>query len=253
MEMTNDTYKLIGVGLYTVAEAARLTGISPGRVRRWIRGYSFRSAGEIHVSPPVVRRERGTGDQGGFGLTFKELMEVRFVHAFLELGVTWANLRVAHDRAAKLLETSHPFATRRFFTDGSRILTRIGKPTMLDVGADQMAFSRIVGQYVKGPLDFEGQVPIRWWPMGRARRVVIDAARSFGQPIVSTEGVPTAVLHRAYLAEANSDGADRPEIASEPSAGPELSTPAVARVAKWFEVENRSVRAAVEYEVRLAA
>lgn len=253
MEMTNDTYKLIGVGLYTVAEAARLTGISRGRVRRWMKGYSFRSAGEIHVSPPVVRKESETGDQGRFALTFKDLMEVRFVHAFLEFGVTWANLRAAHDRAAQLLRTSHPFATQRFFTDGSRILTRIGEPAILNVGADQIVFSRIVGQYVKGPLDFEGQVPIRWWPMGRARGVVIDAGRSFGQPIISTEGVPTAVLHRAYLAEAHGEGNSRHERAATLSGPAELSTPAVARVAKWFEVENRSVRAAVEYELRLAA
>jgi hypothetical protein len=30
-------------GIYTVPEAARLTGVSTGRIRRWLRGYRYTS------------------------------------------------------------------------------------------------------------------------------------------------------------------------------------------------------------------
>jgi uncharacterized protein (DUF433 family) len=57
------------------------------------------------------------------------------------------------------------------------------------------------------------------------RGVVIDPDRQFGRPIVEREGVPTEVLSASFRAEQSLD-----------------------RVARWFEVEKSSVRAAVEFE-----
>lgn len=68
----------------------------------------------------------------------------------------------------------------------------------------------------------------RWFPVA-SRRVVIDPARSFGQPIVQ-EGVPTLVLAKTFAAEGS-----------------------YSRVARWYDVDVRSVRAAVDFEHRLAA
>ena len=43
---------LLGIGLYTVSDVARLTGISPGRLRRWLRGYAYRaSQGQVTMAP----------------------------------------------------------------------------------------------------------------------------------------------------------------------------------------------------------
>ena len=66
--------------------------------------------------------------------------------------------------------------------------------------------------------------------MSRTRRVVIDPTRSFGQPIVNTGGVPTAVIFRSFRAEDS-----------------------VARVAAWYDIHERDVRDAIEFEKRLAA
>jgi uncharacterized protein (DUF433 family) len=66
--------------------------------------------------------------------------------------------------------------------------------------------------------------------MGPRRHVVVDPLRSFGQPVVNKEGVPTAVLSHALDVEKS-----------------------VARVARWFEVSRASVKAAAEFEARLAA
>jgi uncharacterized protein (DUF433 family) len=59
---------------------------------------------------------------------------------------------------------------------------------------------------------------------------MLDPLRNFGEPIVTKEGVPTRVLARSYQAEHS-----------------------MARVAKWYDVDVESVRAAVEFERRLAA
>ena len=96
---TTDCYQWTGSGLYTIAEAARLTGISPGRVRRWMRGYTFVRGNEPRTSPPVIRGQYALNEQGSIALSFMDLMEVRFVDAFLKKGVRWPTLRKAHDRA----------------------------------------------------------------------------------------------------------------------------------------------------------
>jgi uncharacterized protein (DUF433 family) len=45
---------------------------------------------------------------------------------------------------------------------------------------------------------------LRWFPLGKNRRVVVDPGRSFGRPI-SLEGVPTAVLASALKAEKSAE------------------------------------------------
>jgi hypothetical protein len=252
-----ERYQWIGSGLYTIAEAARLTGISEGRVRRWMRGYTFQRRGEPRTSPPVVLGEYAATDSGTIALSFVDLIEVRFVDAFLKKGVKWPVLRKAHDKAANELGVDHPFATRKFSTDGHTILTRIGESAIIDIAGGQLGFYRILKRYLVKGLDFRGQLAIRWWPLGKRRSVVIDAARSFGQPIVSKEGVPTAVLHHAYLAESRAKDSLKSDrklsgvVESVSSAAEHID--AIERVAKWYDVERHSVRAAVEYELQLAA
>src|SRR5216683_3819646 len=253
--MTADRQQWIGSGLYTIAEAARLTGISPGRVRRWMRPFVRR--GEPRISPPLILGEYGSNEPGSIALSFMDLVEVRFVDAFLKKGVRWRTLREAHDRAAKDLRVTHPFATRKFATDGHSILARIGQAAIVDIVGGQLGSHRILKDYLVTGLDFKDQLAVRWWPLGRHRPVVIDASRSFGQPIVNREGVPTAVLHRAYIAESRSQidlksHADSSE-AAESASGTALHAGAIERVARWYDVERRSVRAAVEYELQLAA
>ena len=255
--MTTDCYQWIGSGLHTVAEACRLTGISPGRVRRWMRGYTFVRRGEPRTSPPLILGEYASNEPGSIALSFMDLVEVRFVDAFLKKGVRWPTLREAHDRAARELGVSHPFATRKFATDGHSILARIGQAAIVDIVGGQLGFHRILKDHLVTGLDFKDQLAVRWWPLGRHRPVVIDASRSFGQPIVNREGVPTAVLHRAYIAESRSQigltSLAEPSEAAESALGTTLHAGAIERVARWYDVERRSVRAAVEYELQLAA
>ncbi len=51
-------------------------------------------------------------------LGFLDLIEIRFVDAFRRVGVSWATLRRANERAQEMFGGSHPFCTNRFVTDG---------------------------------------------------------------------------------------------------------------------------------------
>jgi Putative DNA-binding HTH domain len=245
-----DNFRWIGCGIYTAAEASRLTGISAGRIRRWMEGYTFARKGEVRTSPPVLSRGlEAISESEAVTLSFRDLIEVMCVSGFLSAGVRWPRLRKAHEKAAKVLGNDHPFASRRFLTDGYSVLLNIDDKFLLDLVSDQFALFEVLRPYLKTDgIDFADEFAARWWPMGKRKPVFVDGRISFGQPVV-TQGVPTLVLYRAYLAERRS----RTAAAIRAPIGATIDQKTVLYVADWYSVASRSVRAAVEYEARLAA
>jgi uncharacterized protein (DUF433 family) len=222
----------LNTGIYGVPEAARLTKVSPGKIRRWIKGYDFRKGEAVRHSDAVW-----TGTlrplEGKVALGFLDLMEIRFVDAFLRAGVSWNTMRQAHQRARQEIRSDHPFCTNRFATDGRRILltpaTESRDAALLDLVSSQREFQRIVAPFLT-QLEFTEDNLARWWPMGRKRYVVVDPARNLGRPTAAKSGVPTDVLARSVKANDS------------------LET-----VARWYEVLPEEVRDAVEFEASLAA
>jgi hypothetical protein len=243
-------YRWIGRGVYTIAEASRLTGISPGRIHRWLEGYSFRRRGELRESPPVLSRASHIlpGSES-MTLSFRDLIEIMCVSGFLKAGVRWPRLRKAYEKAGEILDIDHPFATRRFLTDGYSVLLKVDDKVLLDLVSDQFALFEVLRSYLKTDgLDFADEFAARWWPMGKRRPVFVDGRISFGQPVV-TQGVPTLVLYRAYLAERRT----RSTAATSDSKLQAIDQKTVRCVANWYSISALLVRAAVEYETRLAA
>ena len=224
----------IGVGIYSVPEAARLSGVSTGRIRRWLPGYTYEYRGTARASAPVWQRQLPTMDDK-LALGFQDLLEVRMVDAFRKRGVTWPTLRAAAENLQKLFGVTHPFSSRRFLSDGRSVFAEIsdesGGSALLDIVRTQYAFVQVLGPLLQGVQFDQYDQASRWWPLGLKRRVVIDPARSFGQPIVSKEGVPTSLIAQAYRAARQS----------------------TAAVAQWYDLDARSVRDAVEFEQKLAA
>jgi uncharacterized protein (DUF433 family) len=222
---------LVSAGIYTVPEASRLTKVSTSRIRRWLKGYEFKTGKARHQSKPVWAGQFGPVD-GKMAVGFRDLMEIRFVDAFLNRGVTWKTMRAAHQAAKATLGTDHPFCTHRFATDGREILLReaesAGDASLIDITTNQREFARIVEPFLK-ELDFDDGVT-RWWPLGKQRLIVIDPARNLGQPTVSRSGVPARVLAESVAANGSLES-----------------------VARWFEVAPEEVRDAVEFQRSLAA
>jgi uncharacterized protein (DUF433 family) len=71
---------------------------------------------------------------------------------------------------------------------------------------------------------------LRWWPLSTAKRVALDPAVQFGQPVIFKFGIRTEPLYLAAKA-----GSRREEIAD------------------WYEVTVEDVNDAVEFETQLAA
>lgn len=228
---------LIGLGLYTSAEAGRLLRMPSAKLSRWLRGHFIKDK----FYPALWAPQVSLGVDQIF-LGFRDLMEARVADAFIRAGVSAIGVRAAIVAAKEIIGQDRPLSTNRFRTDGREIFLHSieddengqEREKLLSLFRRQYVFKAILDPVLQ-TVDFgEDGAPSVWWPVGRRLNVVIDPSRSFGQPIDAISSVPTAIL----------------AAAAEQEGG-------VMAAARAFDVHENSVRRAVEFEYsmeqRLAA
>ncbi|WP_377830324.1 hypothetical protein ACFKHW_17340 [Bradyrhizobium lupini] len=227
-------------GAYGASEALRLLNfsrasntrhVSRNTISRWLRGYDFGPDREGHSEP--LWQPDYQNDNDLVELSFRDLIELRFVKAFRDIGIGMPTIRACYERAADEVRDDRPFSTQRFRTDGKTIFLEITEgllePKLVDLRRRQNVFRTIVEPSLKD-LEFDASVVARWFPMGMQRKsVVIDPTRSFGRPVTAS-GVPTEVLARAV------------EIEGTPK-----------KVAALYDVSLAEIRDAIAFERKLAA
>jgi uncharacterized protein (DUF433 family) len=170
---------------------------------------------------------------GRLEIGFRDLIELRFVKAFVEAGVGLKAIRNCLVHARDVVADPRPFATSRFLTDGRTIflesVRESGEPELLDLKSQQFVFARVIDRTFRD-LDIESDAVVRWRPYRGKDTIVVDPERAFGQPIAAESGVPTVVLSDALEAEGSFD-----------------------RVGRLFEVPVAVVRDAVRFEALLNA
>ena len=221
-------YELIGVGLYSVGDAARFTGVSATTVSRWVKGYARRRQGERMEYPPLMPPSLEPID-GKVALSFRDLMEVRFVGKLRTLRVSWSEIDRTVSTARDILKTPYPFGSLVFKTDGARVFAELEKGGRL-LRDQQFAFGVVFEPSLFAELEYEAGQVVRWRPSAGSNVVVLDPGRSFGKPLLDEFDVQTRVVAEAVEAEGSS-----------------------ARVAEWYEIPLQAVRTAVSYERQLLA
>jgi uncharacterized protein (DUF433 family)/DNA-binding transcriptional MerR regulator len=232
----------LGRGAYSAVESLRLLnfnrpGLPPARrvsrhtVARWLRGYSH-GEDRANRSEPLWKPDYQNEDDQ-IELSFRDLIELRFVKSFRDLGIGLKTIRDCYHRAVDEVQDERPFSTQRFRTDGRTIFLDITEKDhdgrMIDLKKRQQVFRTIIEPSLRD-LEFDASAVARWYPLGKGHRsIVIDPTRSFGRPIVQ-RGVPTEILAEAVKLEGSADA-----------------------VASLYEVPKADVLAAVEFEQRLAA
>lgn len=225
-------HSLVGVGLYTPAEAARLIGVRSGKIVRWLRGHTV---GETHYDRLWTPQIDLNDDEVYLG--FRDLMEVRVADAFIRRNLSAQKVRRAIELARELIGEERPLSTKRFRTDGRTVFLQVldedGSDKLIDLFKSQFAFREIIEPSLKN-IEFEDGIPVRWWPLGKAGRIVLDPERSFGAPIEAETGVPASVLVNAVTAEGSVESAARVWDVS----------PSVVRHALNFQRQLNQTRAA---------
>jgi uncharacterized protein (DUF433 family) len=200
--------ELVGVGVYTPAEASQLLGVPSAKIIRWLRGHDAHG----RRYPRLWRPQVDLGDERVY-LGFRDLMDVRVANAFIERGVSPQKVRRAIEIAREMLMQERPLSTARFRTDGRTVFLQVqkedGSDQMTDLLRNQHVFREIIEPSLRN-IDFDdGGIPLRWWPHGKQARIVVDPQRAFGQPIEADSGVPAAVLSAAEEAEGSAEDAAR--------------------------------------------
>ncbi len=197
-----------------------------------MKGYDYSRAGVPYRSDALWQTDiPRIEDQ--VELSFRDLIELRFVLAFARAGLGLKAIRNCLSYARDCIQSDRPFSSGRFRTDGQTIflesIKASGDPELLDLKRRQYAFKSLIERNFRD-LDLEGGTVVRWHPFQGKQTIVIDPTRSFGQPIAAASGVPTIALADAVAAEGS-----------------------VSRVARLFEVLPSVVRDAVRYETELHA
>lgn len=220
---------LLGVGLYTIAEAAAYTRIPAPQIRRWLFGYE---SGGKHYSGLWQPQLEGKAEQA---LGFYDLLEIRFVHAFRRHGVSLQAVRRASAHARDLFDQPYPFTCKRFQTDGrsifATVLEETGDESLLDLVKKQYTFKQVITPSLYRGIEYADEKAQRWFPLSRNRRVVLDPARNFGKPVLTKTGMTVEAIVSAWHGEEQD----------------------ARRVAALYEVPVAEVEAAIQFEQRTAA
>lgn len=228
--MQRETHDPLAGGFYTAGEAARLLGISNSRtIVDWLKGRSSRG--------PVVQRQYAPiGNSQELG--FLDLIEVRFIDQFRKQGYSLQSLRKAAEVAREELGIEHPFALYGVSFVGKRknlflkVAKDLGDTKLLNLVTRQYAMYDVLEEVLQKGISFDplSGLATQWRPKEKEfPKVVLDPTIAYGQPSLEMPRLPTGVVFDAWKAE----GGD------------------YAALADWFEIDEASVREAVEFELAL--
>lgn len=182
-------FDILGHGIYTPRQAARLIGGTAQDVRRWTRGSG--------PTEPLWNAYYQNLDDTA-ELSFADLIELRVVRALRNAGISLQAIRFAIFLAQEQFGIEKPLSSQDFKTDGSQILMHAiendGELVSLSKKyPGQKVFAKIVLPSLKS-LEYDGGTVARWRP-AHTEDIVIDPKRSFGAPILDDFGISTTVLY----------------------------------------------------------
>lgn len=176
----------LGLGIYTMADVARYTGISYQTVYSW-----FRARGVFDSDFEEV------GDS--FAVSFYDLVDSMVANAFRQHGVSLQKIRAARDKLRKTLSTPHPFCHRGLYTDGRRILVEFSKSVtgLEDAQSRQSFFKHIKKQLHNVSYSTKSRLANS---IKVARGVEMRPDVAMGHPVIEGTGLRSYIVQRAYYA-----------------------------------------------------
>jgi uncharacterized protein (DUF433 family) len=212
----------IGLGVYSIAEAARLTNLNPARLRAWFVGRTGRFA-----QKPLLKSDYERVD-GDLAISFLDMVDAFVASQYRALDISLETLRRSYKNLSRWADGKHGFSHRRLYTDGRTVFWSSADERdheiLVDLENNQHAMPAVLLPFLESlEFDDHSQLASRW---NIADGVVVDPAINFGKPIVASAGISTRVLAGAWHA----NGKD------------------TERVAMWYDVLPEDVRSAVAFE-----
>ncbi|MDH4224340.1 MAG: DUF433 domain-containing protein [Deltaproteobacteria bacterium] len=210
-------------GIFSFSDAAKLIHIPPAKIRRWMHGVQYvRNEVEFKKKPVFEPAYEEAID-------FHDLIELRFIKAFMNRGVSLAKIRKAVEFFKSALKTDFPFSSKKIFTDGKLLFYEMEGPdrekVFLDLdGKGHYSFHQVILS-VAETVEYENEIAVRWYPDKGCTEIVVDPQFCFGHPTIRGTRIQASVVAKAFEVEKD-----------------------VNAVAEWFQINPDFVNQAVKFE-----
>lgn len=187
-------HDLVGLGVYTLQEAALYSRLSSQKLSRWVFG--SRRHSPVIDSPLIDKRL----------VSFYDLVQAMAVNRAREHHISLSKIREAIERAQTEYGVALPLAHRHqmgLFDNELHITLPDKRIIQLTGGGhDQIMMNEIVEPFMDY-LSFSGEgLVIRYTPFeAHGRKIVLDPQVQFGQPLVGVTGCRADTLAHAYFVE----------------------------------------------------
>lgn len=213
--------QVLGNGIYSYPECARLLGIRSRRVWGWYHGWHGRES---------LLRSDYEGMFPSPAISFLDFVDAAVactLHA--KHGVIIQTIRKLRKQLAGEWNTPHPFAREEFYTDerGRNVFylcaEEDGERHLVEILKRQYAIPEVLLPFLKR-VEYDKRTKLaQVFPL--SGRVVLDPRRKFGKPTVEGTGMLTVILYKCYLETGSED-----------------------QVADWYNVNPEDVEEAVRFE-----
>lgn len=191
--------KIVGEGIYSFPEAARLTGLKTRRVRRW-----FGADGRDATFLATYQTKRGKA-----AISFLDLIDVLIAGKLRDKGVPYSVLRRSYLNLRDKFDTPHAFCFRDIWTDGRKVflqhLSDAGEERLVDMEHRQHVLSNVLRPYLDKIIHDPHTLLASRWEISEG--VIVDPNLNYGWPTISANGLSTHLLAAEYAA--NNKDADK--------------------------------------------
>jgi uncharacterized protein (DUF433 family) len=189
---------------YSISEAAHYLGVPPSTLRSWFVGQSYERGGERRQFHAVIR----PADPKHKSLSFSNLVEAYVLTAIRRKHlIGLPTIRRGLGYLTKQLGSKRPLLEEQFATKGAELFVeRLGEIINLSK-LGQVEMADLIRAYLERVERDAKGLPIKLYPFMRSqppreqpRTVVIDPRVSFGRPVITGTGIPTAALAEQFKA-----------------------------------------------------
>jgi len=215
--MTITKTATIGNGVFTIPEVASILNLSPKKVGYWLKEYWNNKFGDY------------TGVQYSWGgkhqaINFHTLIEFYVYYQLREFGIHSKKIHEAHKILAKVLNASYPFAHSKLLTDGKTIFFSPDINSIINADQSlQLNLKEVIAPFCQ-KIEFENDLAIKYFPLGKEYDIVVDPNHQFGTPTVKNTNVQASTIYKLFR-----------------------SGDTIDAIAKNYEISSQSIRHAITY------
>lgn len=191
-----DTKATIGEGVYTISDLAHILNQPPEKVRRWIITFF-----DDRFANQFVKKYSWKID-GSRAVNFQTMIELLSMFNLSKQGVSTREIIKSHSFLQEKFKTAFPFADKQVMSklklNGKKLIAEIENSFVNTDGSYQLNFSFI--SFLLEKIDFEENLAVRYYPLGKDKSIVIDPKRRFGNPVIASKNIEAEIICSHYKA-----------------------------------------------------